>query len=239
MQPFSAGAIWNDTLAALRRDFWTLFVVAAPFTLLVSMAAALFGPPAPRTMAGYTPGVVFWLIVVPGVIGIIAQLAVVRLVADPSELPRRALGRALALSPVFLLASTIAAVPVALGLMALVVPGLYVMARLFLTAPVAALEGLDPASTVRRSWELTRGHGGTILLFIVLGILFVLGASVLSAGIGAAVASVVKLIGFGAGARFIDALLPSLLGVVLTMGSAAASTVIYRNVAQTLPPAGR
>jgi hypothetical protein len=223
----SVGGIWNGMLLALRGQWQMLFAVAAPFTLLVSMAVSLFGPQPPTKMADYTPSVVFWLFMLPSLIGAVAQLAVARLVANPGESPGHALRIGLAAMPAYLLASLIIAVPVALGFLALVIPGLYLMARFFITAPVAALEGAAPMDIVKRSWALTEGQGGTILVFLGLGLLFVLGLSLLSAGVGAAVASMFSVMGMDAVANFLDKLVPSLVGTFVSIGSAAAATVIH------------
>ena len=79
MTSLKVGEIWNGTVAALRPSFWTLVTVAAPFTLLVEMAMSLFGPEPPRSLAAMTPQLVILLIVIPGLIGAMAQLTVVRL----------------------------------------------------------------------------------------------------------------------------------------------------------------
>lgn len=223
----SVGGIWNGMLQALSGQWAVLFAVAAPFTLLVSMVVSLFGPQPPQAMADYTPAVVFWLFLVPSLIGAVAQLAVARLVSRPAESPAVALRTGLAAMPAYLLASLIIAVPVAMGFLALIIPGLYLLARFFITAPVAALEGAQPMDIVKRSWALTEGQGGTILVFLGLGLLFVLGLSLLSAGVGAAVASMFSVVGLDAIANFVDKLVPSLVGTFVSIGSAAAATVIH------------
>lgn len=160
MKVLSAGAIWQGLTDSLKRDFAMLFAVAAPFTLLVDMVLALFGPPPPASMAEFTPDRAMLLMLVPTLIGSIAQLALARLIARPGETPRRALGIGFGTMPAYVAAVLVSAIPTGLGLILLVVPGLYILARLFVTAPVAALEGLGPLAILRRSWDLTAGNAG-------------------------------------------------------------------------------
>jgi hypothetical protein len=72
------------------------------------------------------------------------------------------------------------AVVVGLGLLALVLPGLYVMFRLFLAVPAVMIDGDGPFEAFSKSWELMDGSilatGGAVgLVFLVtLVVLFVL-----------------------------------------------------------------
>jgi len=221
------GEIWQSTLSALRPDFWTLFAVAAPFTLLVDMLLAQFGPAQPRSVAELTPRVVAILVLLPALIGAIAQLSVARMIARPDETPRQALGAALAALPAFIGVLLLTAVPTGVGLLLLVVPGLYVASRLFLVVPIAALERAGPVATIQRSWQITAGNGWGIAGFLVLTILFVFGASFLAAGVGGALASVLTIIGLKAVGVFVANLVTAGLGAAFAIASSAAATIIY------------
>ena len=98
----TAGAIWQETLAALRPDFWTMFAVAAPFTLLVSMVVALFGPPPPQKLDDLTPQVLLILGLLPNVIGAIGQLAVAHMVLRPGQTAGAALAAGFVALPAWL-----------------------------------------------------------------------------------------------------------------------------------------
>jgi hypothetical protein len=226
----TAGTIWQDMLAALRPAFWTLFALAAPFTLLVDMVMALYGPAPPKTVAEVTPQLLLILGVIPALIGAIAQMAVAHMVVRPGDAPRTALSMALVAMPTYVGAILITALPTGLGFLLLIVPGLYLTARMFLVIPVAAVERLGAIDTIRRSWALTADCAWTIALLLVLGILFILGASLLAAGLGAAVASVLTLVGLKAVGGFVAALLPAILGTMVSMASAAAAAVVYLRV---------
>ncbi len=223
----TAGRIWQDTLGALRPGFWTLFAVAAPFTLLVDMVLTLFGPEAPKKLADMTPGVSLVLFIIPALIGAIAQLAVAHLVARPDAAPRVALAAAFAAMPAYILALMISAIPTGFAFLLLIVPGLYLVARLFLVVPVAVLEPGPPMAILRRSWDMTAPHAWTILWFLLLALLFLLGAAVLSTGVSSAFGSVLTLLGAKSVGNFVAALLPAVVSAVFSMASAAASTVVY------------
>lgn len=222
-----AGEIWQATLAVLRLDFWTLFAVAAPFTLLVDMVLSQFGPEQPRSVEELTPRVVAILVLIPALIGAIAQLAVARLIARPDEPPRRALGTALAALPAFIGVLLLTAVPTGVGFLLFVIPGIYIAARLFVVVPVAALERSGPIATIQRSWEITTGNGWAIVWFLVLTVLFLFGASFLAAGVGAALASVLTVIGLKPVGVFLAALVTGLLATAFSIASSAAATIIY------------
>lgn len=71
-----------------------------------------------------------------------------------------------------LVAVLLAAAPVALGLLALVVPGVYVALRLFLVIPAVVVGERGPVDALYASWELTDGMVLTLLgvyvaLFVV------------------------------------------------------------------------
>jgi hypothetical protein len=89
---------------------------------------------------------------------------------------------ALTLLPIYLLASLLQGMAVGAGLFALFVPGLYLIARFALVAPVAAAEGHgNPLEILQRSFALTRGNGWRILallavLFITASILWMVAA---------------------------------------------------------------
>ena len=231
----SASSIWQGIIAALRPDFGVLFALAAPFTLLVSMVVALFGPPQPTALADFTPRVVVILLLVPSIIGAIGQLALTWLLATPGGTPARALAVAGRTLPGYLLAVLLMTPLTSLGLLLLVVPGLYVFARMFLVGPVMVIETLGPVAALRRSWAMTASVAWKILLFLVLALLFVFGASVLAGGVGAALGVLLTTLGLKSVGGFLEALVAATISMLFTMASAAAGVVIYRRVNQQTP----
>ncbi|WP_426165042.1 hypothetical protein [Sandarakinorhabdus sp. DWP1-3-1] len=227
MTSLAVGDIWQSTIAVIRPRLGELVAVAAPFTLLVDMVLTLYGPTPPQTMAGYTIDIVLVLLLLPALIGMIAQLAVTRLVAVPEEPPRLALSAAFATAPLYLGALLLTAAPTALGMLLLIVPGLYLVARLYVVAPIIAVDRLGPVAAVQRSWTMTAGHGGPILLFLVLLLLFLFGASMLAAGVGSAFASVLAVVGLKAVGTFVAALIGASVAMLMAIASAVAATVVY------------
>jgi len=53
---------------------------------------------------------------------------------------------------------------IAIGLFALIVPGIIIACRLFFVPYIVMDKKLDPIESVELSWKLTRGHGWTIFL---------------------------------------------------------------------------
>ena len=230
-EPLTAGVIWRETLAALRPDFGLLFAVTAPFTLLVGMALTLFGPPVPQTLEDLTPQNVAILGLLPNIIGAIGQLAVVRLILRPGETAGRGLGAALAALPAWSVAALATALPVGFGFLLLIVPGVYLLARLFLIAPVLVIEKGSAFTAIARSWAMTADCAWQLVLLFVMAGLFILGASLLASVVGGAIGSVLLLMGSKGAADFAAALVPALLSTLVAMGSAAAAAVVYRRVA--------
>jgi hypothetical protein len=223
----SASNIWQGIIAALRPDFWVFFALVAPFTLLVSMAVTLFGPPQPTSLAEFTPRVAVILLLVPSIIGAFGQLALTWLIANPGGTPARALAAAARTLPGYLLAVLLITPATSLGLLLLVVPGFYLFARMFLVGPVMVIESLGPMAALRRSWALTGPVAWKILLFLVLALLFVFGASVLASGVGAALGLLLTALGLKSVGGFVAALVAATLSMLFTMASAAAGVEVY------------
>jgi hypothetical protein len=239
----SAGSIWQAMLAVLRQDFWTLFALAAPFTLLVDMVLAQFGPPRPKTIAEFTPQVLLILVFIPALIGIIAQLAVALLAAAPARPPRAALAAALRRAPFFLVAVMMIAWPLGLagGLVAalpglrwatglLVVPGLYLAARLFPMVVTAVVEPIGPVAILQRTWQMTAGRVGAIAWLMLLSLLLLIAASLITTGVGGALGSVLTLIGLKPVGVFVANLANALLACLFSIGSAVAAAQIYQRL---------
>src|SRR2546430_1702722 len=64
-------------------------------------------------------------------------------------------------------ATVVAELLIAVGLLLLIVPGVYLALRFAVVAPTASFEHAWPRRAMRRSWELVRGHMGLALLTAV------------------------------------------------------------------------
>jgi hypothetical protein len=226
-------AIWDGMGAALRDDLPRQFAVAAPFTLLLAVAVQLFGPPAPVRLTDISGPQLLWRFVAPALTASIAQLAIIHMVLAPQRTPRDALAAASAAFLPFLAAQLVGAVPVSLGFVALILPGLYLFGRLiFMAGPIIIAEGVGPMAALQRSWQLSSGAGTPLTLFMALGLFSVIGVGLLGEGAGAALDVVARALGADAVGRFLHALLPALGNSFVAIGSAAASAVAFMALAR-------
>jgi hypothetical protein len=233
MDRLSAAALWDMMSATLRADLPRLFFLAAPFALLPAVAVELFGPPAPTSVDQISNQQLLWRLALPSLIGAFGQLAATHLVLRPDQTPRDALLAALAAFPVFVLAQLAGSLPVGLGLLLLLVPGLWLFARLlFLSGAVGLAEGGSAIALLRRSWALSEGHGLQLSLFLLLGLFGVVGISILGEGAGAALDVVARGAGLASIGRFLHALVPAVGNCLVTVGIGAASALAYRLLAR-------
>jgi hypothetical protein len=231
-QPLNLDSLARDTFATLQRDLGTFVTLTAVFVFLPEMLLTLYGPPPPASYAEITPRLVALQMLLPAAVGAIAQLAIARLVVSAHDRGTGmtvggALRMALLLLPLLLIALVLAALPISLGLMALVVPGLYLLGRLGIVLPLVAAEPANPIALLRRSWDLTEGNGWRAAGFIIaLTIVLAMGA-VLAAILGGAVGSVLTVVaGKGLGS-FAATLVASAATAVFSAANAVATAVLY------------
>lgn len=225
----AVSAIWEGMTSLLTADLSRMFFVAAPFTLLVGVAVQLFGPPAPVTVADLTVSQMIWRLLVPSLLAALAQLAISHMVLHPGDAPRAALPAALALFPAYIGSQLLASFPVGLGFLALLVPGLYLFGRLmFVSGAVAMAERGTPVTILQRSWAITEGQGLPLCLFLLLGLLSVIGISILAEGAGAALDVVARFVGMQGVGRFLHALMIGTGSCIVAVGTAVAGAVAYR-----------
>ena len=235
MQRLSAAALWDTMSTAVRADLPRLFFLVAPFALLPAVAVELFGPPAPTSLDAISNQQLLWRLAVPSLIAAFGQLAATYLVLRGNATPREALAAALAAFPAYALAQVSGSLPVGLGLLLLLVPGLWLFARLlFLSGAVVLAEGGTPFALLRRSWALSEGQGLQLTLFLVLGLFGVIGIGILAEGAGAALDVVARTGGLASVGRFLHALVPAIGNCLLTIGVGGASAAAYRQLAVPL-----
>lgn len=116
-----------------------------------------------------------------------------------------------------------------IAMAAIIVALLYVFLRLILVMPVMAVEGLrNPAAALPRSWALTRGNVGRILLFMMLMVLAYL---VIVGMVSALVGIVLALVIGAAGAKIAVAIVAAALGAVFTLYLFTSLAAIHRQLA--------
>ncbi len=196
----------------------------------------------------------YWIAALPYfvvsiVIQSLGQLAVTRLVAGPRDctvgevLREAAIGlpilvlTQLLLGLVWMVAGgALIGIPAAAGspvlvfLLGVVLLGVAVWAgmRLSLIVPAIAIDGLrNPFEIIRRSWELTRGNAGSILLFIVLLVVAAVVLAIIIVVVGGAVATLT----FGAhGGEVAVSVLSSLFGAAVTLYVTTTFAAIHRQL---------
>lgn len=192
MDPISFARLWPEAVQAVRRHADLLWPTAAAFFFLPQLIAS-------RQIDGRLPNQWFQgddllrdsaaiaLVVVSAVLG---QLVVARvIVADGTggDSFGRLMRGALLLVPAALAAWLIRGIGIAAGFWLLVIPGLWLFARLLLVVPLIATETPDPVAALKQSWELTRNRA--LRLFGMMAMLFV-GYALLLLAIGGLAAAV-------------------------------------------------
>ena len=170
------GDVISDAVEVYRRFFVRLVTTAAAAFLFLDLVGALSA----ATLSDSWTNWVAWSLVAV-VVGLVGSFwiagALVLAVDDVSD------GKAdLSIRDVFdrvrpqllalVVAGILAALGIAFGLLLLIVPGLYLLVRWSMVAPVIVLERLDAGASFSRSAVLVRGHGWRIFwLLVVVGLL--------------------------------------------------------------------
>lgn len=205
------GEAWSLYTRFLARFFLTAFAVFVVLDLVSALADAAAED---SFLAG-----LFWSVIaaVIGIVGLFlvqgALLEVVRDVRDGRAdrgLPEtyRAVWPRV---PALIAAGVIAAVAIGIGLLLLIVPGLYLLTIWSMIAAVIVLEGRSAGESFSRSHEIVRGNGWNMLGLIVVVFILVAVAS-----------GVIRLI-FAPLPDFLDAWLGALVAHSLTIPFAAAA----------------
>lgn len=171
-----------------RRDAALLLPIAGTFVFLPAFAAALLCDPLPSlptgprnevAMEAWLGNVAIWSqangiwFLLAELIGTYGIAVIALFLLEPDRLTiGQALGQAIVRLVAFTIATAAMAVPIALGLWLLVLPGLYVQARLIVAVPAMARHpALRPLASVRLSWKMTKGldralTGALVTLFL-------------------------------------------------------------------------
>jgi hypothetical protein len=86
-------------------------------------------------------------------------------------------------------AGLLASIAIGVGLVLLIVPGLFLLTIWLLIVPAIVLEGRGLAASFSRSQELVRGYGWSVFGVIVLTVLIIIAANIVFGILGAAVDS--------------------------------------------------
>lgn len=216
MGKLSISKAWDETKAITARDGKLYGAIAFA---LIGLPWLILGLVAPEGTPGSArPGWTNILLAVVSIVGVAAQLAIVRLAIGPSTTVGDAIAHGFRRMPALLgaiviivcaiviplaIVATLAGVPVdgkmtaapsaGLTIVILVLLAMltYVGVRMMLSAPVASAERLGPIGIIKRSWALSAGNFWALFGFLIT---FIIAAIIVALAIGAAVGAVVALL---------------------------------------------
>jgi hypothetical protein len=210
MAKLSVSRAWDETKAVLKSDGRLIAAVALAMIVLPGTVNDMAMPPAPP---GEIPEPGAWLIValVTILVGIVGQLAIIRLASGSrmtvGEAIRHGARRALAyigatliwvgpfaVAMVLLVPKVTPAQPnagAAAAFLLLVGLMLFLFVRLLMSAPVATNEQAGPVQILQRSWALTRGNWWRLFGFLMILLVMVF---VLMIAINAVVGTLISLV---------------------------------------------
>ena len=247
MARLSLSRAWDEAREVLSRDGKLIGAVALALFYLPGVVAAVARPEAeglPKT------GGELLMMAVVAIIGIIGQLAVIRLALGTRSTVGEAIGHGVRRMPVYFLASVIWLLPFMLGLyfvggdllrapetanltsalVALLILGglMFVSIRMLMTSSVASAEPAGPLAILQRSWALTSGHWWRLFGFVVLFLIVAI-ASLTAIG---AVAGIISALLFGEAqpmtlAALFIALFVELVTTLVTVGFLVMLARIY------------
>lgn len=237
MKPLSYDATWNDLAGMARANASVLTVMAGVFFLLPNFAQAIWAPP-PQIKALDWNGIkqlneyfvanfpVLLLCQIPVWLGTAALLT---LLLDSRRLSvGESLRAAAALLIAVVVLNWLTQLAVFAGMLALVLPGLYLLGRLSVAAPAQMAERLvNPVTPMRRSFDLTRGNGWRIAALVVL---ITLVAAVAGSAIGSVMGVLIGVSLPDALAVPIDALLRAVLSAATALLMVLLSAALYRQL---------
>jgi Membrane domain of glycerophosphoryl diester phosphodiesterase len=162
----SVGAVLEEAFDLYTRYFWRFVATAAVAFIVLDLLAAIVDSASGKSTGAY----ILWALIsaVLTVVGAFwVQGALVEAVNDVrdgridttiGELFERTRPRL----PALIAAGIVAAIAIAVGLVLLVVPGLFLLTRWALIPAVVVIEKRSAGEAFSRSWELVRGHGWSV-----------------------------------------------------------------------------
>lgn len=235
---------WNDLTSMVKGNASLLAVLAGAFLLLPNFAQSIWAPPpeikafdmnAIKALNDYffSNFPVLLLCQLPVWFG---TAAILTLLLDTQ---RPTVGDALKAAGVLLigvvLLNWLTQIAVFGGMLAFLLPGLYLLGRLAVAAPAQMAERIaNPLKAISRSFEITRGNGWrTALLIILVAIV----AGVAGAALGSVIGVVFQVALPDDAAKTVDALLRSTISAASALLMILLSAAIYRQLSST-PRAG-
>jgi hypothetical protein len=233
--PFSYSAVWDDTVRMLRSHSSLIVAIAGVFIFLPTLLIAYFLPQEeaqPQQVIAqfldYVSANFHWLLL-GRLVEMVGTIAILLLVFRPAQLTvGAAIGRGVALLPFYFISSLASGLIILAGLLLLLVPGLYLLGRLATIGVVVVVEDRrNPIDAVRRSFEVTKGRGWTVLGLVL--IVFIAGIICIGALVAVIGALLLLLAGPDLGAMLI-LILRSLANTALVIVLILLVAAVYRQL---------
>lgn len=233
----SYDACWQTAARLFRAHVEILLIITGVFMLLPLMAQMIYLPPPALTSldpAGlqaffsyYEDNIIPVLLVRLAMIAGTGCLFALMLARDAPTVGE-AIRRAALLLPPLVLAEILTQILIVFGLIALILPGLYIIARVALVTPVIVIEKVrNPISALRRSFALTQGLGWQIFgLIAIIMIVAWIGSSAILTVLGV----LFQLILPQSAVPIARALLAALSPAALTLIFSVVSASIYHHI---------
>jgi hypothetical protein len=227
------GVLWQETLACVRRNASILFPVAAAFIFLPGLVLTI--AESSVSEEARSDGLLWPLLNVAYALSAAAgQLSALIIILDDLGLGRRqvsaAISQALRLLPRQIGVALLSGLATFVGLLLLVLPGLYIASRLSLASAVLVTEQRGVVDSLRGSWERTGASVWRILGYLLIWILIIVGASILAGALAGAVGAVLTI----AGAKSVGLLIGQvILAATVATGAVylqAAVAILYRSL---------
>lgn len=170
-----------------------------------------------------------WYILIPAMLCSLLGTIALYVLLTRKDLPRigDALRVAVTLIPVYLLAQILSGLAMGLGLIMLILPGLYLMGRLAPLGAVIAGEKPTVSEALARSWQLTHGHGWMIFLLMLMVLLV---AFVLIMVATLAIKIPLALVAGPEGVPIVSHALNAFTNMIFSVISIALTVAIYRQL---------
>lgn len=193
MTDSSFGGIWAATLASVRRNAELVLPVAGAFLFLpqLGLQLATSDTPPDQWFTGSRSTLIIATFLVVIAVSLVGQLVLAHIAIRDGTGQDQTLGAVIGTSASLALpalaANLMQGIMVGFGLVLLILPGLWLLARFLLVVPIIVRETRDPIEALKRSWTLTEGNGFRILGMLLVLILGFLLLSLSISGLGAAI----------------------------------------------------
>jgi hypothetical protein len=233
---FDIGRVIQRTMALVGRNFIPFFVLALVLTGIPSLVLQLAMPTDP-TAVQQAPGVYITSIIIGALVsiatGVILQGTLTRASVDDLSGKGVQLGAAVSNAVALILPliglGLLVGLGIAVGFLALVVPGIFLALCWMVASPVMVVEKLGVIASMQRSMALTQGHRWAILGLIVL---FVIAYMIVAAVIGAILGGSMAELANPAGPPLMFLIIMTLVGVVLSVVATVGAAAIYFELRQ-------